>query len=185
MSFTPPFKGTNVIEVTLPGGCGRSKCKPRIVWCDNTWLRWCANVWQQRYGTRTGEVDQFKQGKNRRWVTHQQEGVYQWTKLDGKMMNRTSTGTTNTMMWLTASGDIGCERRTWRDCSCGIVLTRCRLIDKCSHSRECTSCTTMWRPKLGWSLKISPILSLEFNSTAMVEICPCEKTRSTRLSISR
>lgn len=92
-------------------------------------------------------------------------------------MSRTSTGMTNTMMWLTVS-----ERRTWRDCGCEIVLTRCRLIDKRSHSREGTCCTTMWRPNLGWSLKISPILALDSNLTAMVERCPCEKTRSPRLS---
>jgi hypothetical protein len=50
-------------------------------------------------------------------------------------MSRTSTSMTNTMRWLTVTGDVGCVRRIWRDCSCEIMLTRCRLIDKRSHSR--------------------------------------------------
>jgi hypothetical protein len=123
-----------------------------------------------------------KRRKDRRWVAHQQEDAHQQTKLDGKVVSRTSTGMSNTMMWLTASGHVGFERRAWRDWVCEIVLTRCRLIDKRSHSRERTRCTTMWRPNLGWSRKTSPILAPGSNLTAMVERCPCEETRSPRLS---
>jgi hypothetical protein len=50
-------------------------------------------------------------------------------------MSRTSEGMTDTVRWLTVNGDVGCERRTWRECGCEIVPSQCRLIDKRSHSR--------------------------------------------------
>jgi len=96
-------------------------------------------------------------------------------------MSRPSTGMTNTM-WLTVSGDVGCERRTWRDYGCEIALTPCRLIEKRSHSREGTSSTITWRPNSGWSVKISPILSLDSSLSANVERCPRDRRRSARLA---
>jgi hypothetical protein len=96
-------------------------------------------------------------------------------------MSRPSTGTTNTM-WLTVRKDAGCERRTWRDYGCEIALTPCRLIDKRSHSREGTTCTTTWRPNSGWSLKILPIVALDSSLWANAERCPRDLRRSARLS---
>jgi hypothetical protein len=40
-------------------------------------LGWCANVWEPKYETKIGKVGQLKQGKNRRWATHQQEDVHE------------------------------------------------------------------------------------------------------------
>jgi hypothetical protein len=96
-------------------------------------------------------------------------------------MSRPSTGMTNAI-WLTVSGDVGCERRTWRDYGCEIALTPCRLIEKRSHSREGTSSTITWRPNSGWSVKISPILSLDSCLSANVERCPRDRRRSARLA---
>jgi hypothetical protein len=87
-------------------------------------------------------------------------------------MSRISTGMTNTTRGLTVSGDVGCERRGWRDCGCEIMLTRCHLIDKRSHSRVGlleTSITTRKGSRTGtpkklgaklcpWSSSLSPVL---------------------------
>ena len=70
-----------------------------------------------------GERGRFSEAEveNEKLETAGDGWVHQQTKLDGKVQNL--NGMSNTMMWLTVSGPVGCE--LGEIVACEIVLTQC------------------------------------------------------------